>query len=241
MALVIETLGNGVNINGVVQSTGNWVVEEDGKGGVNINNKGGGIVYKGPLSDVSVNGVTFSNYTAFVTAVSTVLFKAGGSGPGTEVSWDDVTDKPLKELATPLSDSEGLVPVYTQNGQLPVGVPEFPENAVPLALLDTKVPNGGTNGQVLKKDASGNNVWSADVNTTYTVITVTEFNTGTASTARAVSAASLNRDINAKLDLRLSAAQRLAIDALVSPTEDYADMTEATAAIKSIIDALNAS
>jgi len=42
------------------------------------------------------------------------------------------------------------------------------------------------------------------------------------------------------LNQRLSAAQRTAINALVSPAADYADMTEATAAIKSIIDALKA-
>lgn len=44
----------------------------------------------------------------------------------------------------------------------------------------------------------------------------------------------------AALDSRISAAQRSAIDALVSPAEDYADMTEATAAIKAVIDALKA-
>lgn len=38
----------------------------------------------------------------------------------------------------------------------------------------------------------------------------------------------------------LSSAQRIAINALVSPVNDYADMTEATAAIKAIIDALQA-
>lgn len=42
------------------------------------------------------------------------------------------------------------------------------------------------------------------------------------------------------LNSRLTAIQRTAINALVSPTQDYVDMTEATAAIKSIIDALQA-
>lgn len=42
------------------------------------------------------------------------------------------------------------------------------------------------------------------------------------------------------LNSRLSEAQRLALDALVSPASDYVDMAEATAAIKSIIDALKA-
>lgn len=43
-----------------------------------------------------------------------------------------------------------------------------------------------------------------------------------------------------ELDGRITAAQRAAINALISPTQDYVDMTEATAAIKSIIDALQA-
>lgn len=42
------------------------------------------------------------------------------------------------------------------------------------------------------------------------------------------------------LNERISANQRAAINALVSPETDYADMTEATAAIKAIIDALKA-
>lgn len=42
------------------------------------------------------------------------------------------------------------------------------------------------------------------------------------------------------VDARLSQAQREAIDLLVSPETDYADMEEATAAIKLIIDALKA-
>ena len=42
------------------------------------------------------------------------------------------------------------------------------------------------------------------------------------------------------VDTRLSANQRLALDALVSPTTDFDDLTEATAAVKAIIDALQA-
>lgn len=60
------------------------------------------------------------------------------------------------------------------------------------------VPEGGTNGQVLKI-TSGEPAWGADSNTTYSVITEAEFNTGTSDTARAVSATSLNRDIQSKI------------------------------------------
>lgn len=40
---------------------------------------------------------------------------------------------------TVIGDAEGLIPFYRQDGQLPVGTPEFPENAVPLALLDVRL------------------------------------------------------------------------------------------------------
>lgn len=149
---------------------------------VDLNYGEAGVRVSGPSISIdifltdTINGQSFSTVKELRDYVDENFFK-GGTSPGPEVvTWDDVQDKPLKELDTPLADSEGLVPVYTQNGQLPVGTPEFPENAVPLILLDS----------------------------------------------------------------RLSFAQRTAINALVSPETDYADMTEATAAIKAIIDALKA-
>lgn len=53
--------------------------------------------------------------------------------------------------------------------------------------IEDTIPAGGTNGQFLKRDASGNAVWGADNNTTYTEITEAEIAVGTASTARAIS------------------------------------------------------
>lgn len=145
--------------------------------GVRLQNVSNGVYVDIPVAGSTIDGDPISDVDELLTYLDSQGFKAGGTSPGPEVvTWDDVQDKPLKELSTPLADSEGLVPVYTQNGQLPVGTPEFPENAVPLILLDS----------------------------------------------------------------RLSFAQRTAINALVSPETDYTDMTEATAAIKAIIDALKA-
>jgi hypothetical protein len=50
------------------------------------------------------------------------------------------------------------------------------------AAISRKVPDGGTNGQALKKDASLNNTWQADDNTTYNPISQAniESNTSTA-------------------------------------------------------------
>ena len=52
--------------------------------------------------------------------------------------------------------------------------------------VEDTVPAGGTNGQVLKRDASGNAIWSTDTNTTYTEITEAEIDAGTSSTLRTI-------------------------------------------------------
>ena len=214
--------------------------------GVRLQNTGSGSVVDILVDGTTIDGVAVADRTELLEYLDSQGFKSGGSGPGTEVSWNDVTDKPTQftpsahtHLAADITDL-GTAATTDSADYATASQGVLAGTALQPGDLDTKVPDGGTSGQVLKKDASGNNVWSVDANTTYAVITETEFNTGTSSTARAVSAASLNRDINSKLDLRLSAAQRSAIDALVSPEEDYADMAEATAAIKSIIDALKA-
>lgn len=171
----IVTNPNYIQVNGarIQKGTRDIIPLENG---VRLQNTGSGSVIDILVEGTTIDGVAVADQTELLEYLDSQGFKSGGSSPETEVSWDDITDKPLKDLATPLADSEGLVPVYTQNGQLPVGTPEFPENAVPLILLDS----------------------------------------------------------------RLSAAQRAAINALVSPETDYTDMTEATAAIKAIIDALKA-
>ena len=57
------------------------------------------------------------------------------------------------------------------------------------------VPSGGTNGQVLKTGASGGLVWGNDNNTTYTVMSEAEGNTGTATTTRILSPVRLKQQI----------------------------------------------
>jgi len=52
------------------------------------------------------------------------------------------------------------------------------------------LPDGGTDGQVVKI-VSGNPAWAADANTTYTAMSAAEATTGTATTARTISAAVL--------------------------------------------------
>ena len=53
--------------------------------------------------------------------------------------------------------------------------------------VEDTIPAGGTNGQVLKRNASGDAIWSTDTNTTYTEITEAEMEAGTATTLRSIS------------------------------------------------------
>lgn len=64
---------------------------------------------------------------------------------------------------------------------------------VPTDITATGTPSANT---YLRGDGS----WATPSNTTYTVISETEFNTGTSTTARTVSAVSLNRDIQKKIN-----------------------------------------
>lgn len=65
--------------------------------------------------------------------------------------------------------------------------------------LNARVPEGGTTGQVLKKQSDGSNAWATDSNTTYSILSESDFNQGTSTAGRLVSAVSLNRDISALL------------------------------------------
>lgn len=90
------------------------------------------------VEGTTIDGAPVSDADTLFNYFLTNSFSKGG-GDGSGVTWDEVQDKPIKTLAIPLSESEGLIPSYTQEGQLPVGMPEFPENAVPLALLDIRM------------------------------------------------------------------------------------------------------
>ena len=56
------------------------------------------------------------------------FFKIGG-GDGTGVTWDDTSMMPVG----------GKIPVFSPQGLLSTGTPQFPENAVPLSYLDVRL------------------------------------------------------------------------------------------------------
>lgn len=116
----------------------------------------------------------------------------------------------VSTLATPITESEGMIPFYSQGGQLRVGTPQFPENAVPLGYFDVGIATKldvGTGTQSATTYRRGDGTWATPPNTTYTVITDAEADTGTATTARAISALSLKRNINAQVPAVLRALQ----------------------------------
>lgn len=57
------------------------------------------------------------------------------------------------------------------------------------------VPEGGTNGQVVKADADGNPVWGSDTDTTYTTGTAAELEAGTDTVAQVWSAQAIHDEI----------------------------------------------
>lgn len=107
------------------------------------------------VNGTTIDGASVVSQSELVEFIKQYAFKSGGGAPSEGVQWDDVTGKPLHQRTTPIEQAEGQVPVYTQNGQLPVGIPEFPENAVPLMLLDNRIPADG-NG-VLYRTSEGVN------------------------------------------------------------------------------------
>lgn len=104
----------------------------------------------------TVNGQVCATAADVFEAISN--FSDGG-GTGEGVTWEGITGKPLHEISTPIDQAQGEIPVYTQGGQLPVGIPEFPENAVPLMLLDTRIPQPPQSGTFVLRCVNGIVSW----------------------------------------------------------------------------------
>ena len=147
--------------------------------GVRITNKSTGSSIDVKVANTTLNGVQATSVQDILTFVDQYFFELGG-GDGQGVTWGDVTDKPafLAEGAT------------AAEARLAIGA----------GTSDYTLPAGGSATTYL----AGDGTWKTPANTTYSVIPEAEFNTGSATTARAVSAQSLNRDIQAKVISYLS-------------------------------------
>jgi len=74
-----------------------------------------------------------------------------------------------------------------------------------LADAGIHVPTGGTNGQVLKRDASGNAIWGADSNTTYATMTAAQAEAGTSVVAMSITPKVLADEIDRRIAAALAA------------------------------------
>lgn len=152
----------------------------------------------------TVNGQSFSTTKALREYADANFFRSGGTGPGSgvqSVTGDGVggtADNPVLSFPTPAqigaatadqgakadtalqpSDTSmlpvaGKVPVFSAQGLLSTGTPEFPENAVPLYYLDATVEmiRGITVTVTGNKTFSMNDSWSYQRNTAVCVLTV---------------------------------------------------------------------
>lgn len=92
MAIQIETVSNGVLFNGSLTDKRGWVLSPSSdQTRVVLTNRITGLSNSSAVTEVEVDGNTFSDYDALVAALGSVLFRAGGSGPGPEPGGDAST------------------------------------------------------------------------------------------------------------------------------------------------------
>lgn len=85
----IEEQGNGVLFNGSLTDKRGWVLSlSSDQTKVVLTNRITGLSGSSDVTEVEVDGSTFADYDALVTALGDVLFRTGGSGPGTEPGGD---------------------------------------------------------------------------------------------------------------------------------------------------------
>lgn len=143
----ITSGNNWITINGLDYERGSIsALEEYGTTGVKIypeNDNPFVITADGSTGD----GELFSDQAALMSFMQQYAPMDGLGGDTATVYWDDVRNKPLHTLGTPIEDAEGMVAVYTQGGQLPVGNPQFPENATPLYLVQFLIEEAYNNSK----------------------------------------------------------------------------------------------
>lgn len=108
----------------------------------------------GTLSEVTINGNSYSTMQEFIDAADELLFDNGGGAPGEGVQsvTGDLVDNtdprnPVVNLPTDVlrqSDTTtemeaDKIPMYSNQGLLSTGEPQYPENAVNLAYLQANV------------------------------------------------------------------------------------------------------
>lgn len=115
--------------------------------GVLINGVGIGKISV-PLQGTTLDGVDFDTVDELHEALNAVSFRKGG-GNGEGVAWSDVSWQP----------QPNKVAMFSEQGLLSTGTPLFPENAVPLVLLDVRLPAPPESGAYVLKSLNGVASW----------------------------------------------------------------------------------
>ena len=130
------------------------------KGYIDVNYRvdgtiGFGNTIKGTLDEITIDGKPVSNVDELKEWVSANMFMGGGSGSGggngstDGLTWADTSMMPVANK----------VVRFSEQGLVSTGMPEFPENAVPLMLLDLRIPAPPTNGSFLLMSFDGKVEW----------------------------------------------------------------------------------
>lgn len=113
-----------------------------------------------PWNETSLDGVVANSIESITEWADTNMYSAGGTTPSGSIMWEDIQGiPPLVER-----DENGNI---TSIAKPTVIVDEEVHTLAYVSDIVDKIPDGGTNGQVLKKNAQGQNIWAADANTTY--------------------------------------------------------------------------
>lgn len=176
MAIQIKEQGNGVLFNGNLTDKQGWILSPNSdQSKVSLTNRITGVSATSSVVEVEVDGSTFADYDALVAALGNVLFKSGGTGPGTgvqSVTGDGVdnTDPGNPSVSYPTPADIGAAPISHTHNASDINEGTLADGRIPsLAIskttglqsaLDGKQPlltpaNAGTNITI---DASNPNV-----------------------------------------------------------------------------------
>lgn len=148
MNIQIEIKGNSFLLNGKQYQKGTLAVDFRIPNAIYFGH------IKTTLAEVTADGETFGSIEELETWTGANLFSVGGSagGNGGSLTWSDTSWQPVADK----------VAVFSEQGLLSTGMPQFPENAVPLVLLDIRIPEPPTTGNYRLRSVNGVVSWATE-------------------------------------------------------------------------------